>query len=104
MQTLSRRVAKHLCQAGIPAVSAVVVNAVNVRGRSVQTSSAFDRATRVDGRFVIRHNAAVKGRDVLVIDDIITTGATMRQCITVLQNAGATVVTYLALAHTPSPR
>lgn len=39
---------------------------------------------------------------VILVDDIVTTGATMRSCVETMRKEGATVVTVLALAHTPA--
>ena len=43
-------------------------------------------------------NADVKGKRVLVIDDVKTTGATLNECAKVLKNAGATAVYGLTVA------
>lgn len=69
--------------------------------KSVETSGATDRAARVGGRVRVRQVAQVRGRMVVVIDDIVTTGATMRACMKALEQAGAHVVAGLALAATP---
>lgn len=45
--------------------------------------------------------AAVAGRTVLLVDDIITTGATCAEAVAVLRNAGAASVDVLLLAHAP---
>ncbi|WP_338069775.1 ComF family protein [Bifidobacterium santillanense] len=47
------------------------------------------------------HGNACAGRDVVIVDDIVTTGATMRACADALRDAGARVVCGLALAATP---
>lgn len=41
----------------------------------------------------------VKGRRILLLDDVITTGATMRECAQTLTKAGAAEVTVVALAR-----
>ena len=68
---------------------------------SVGLSSA-DRQRNIAGRVkVVR---AVNGKvgttgEVVVVDDVVTTGATACESVRVLQTAGATVVAVLALAN-----
>jgi predicted amidophosphoribosyltransferase len=57
-----------------------------------------DRASRVAGRFRARD---VAGRRWLLVDDVVTTGATLREAARTLRVAGATEVRCLALAATP---
>ena len=58
--------------------------------------SSTDRQRNVAGR--VRLCSAVAG-DALVVDDIVTTGATARESVRVLRTAGARVVAVLAVAH-----
>jgi ComF family protein len=58
------------------------------------TESQFEltpsgRRRNLKGAFVVADPAAVAGRDVLLVDDIYTTGATARECARVLRQAGA---------------
>ena len=57
------------------------------------------RAKAVKGAFSIREPAAVKGRAVLLIDDIYTTGATVNACAKALKRAGASRVEVLCWAR-----
>lgn len=59
------------------------------------------RAANVGHAFVVAQSgrAAVSGRWVVLIDDVVTTGATMTGCSAALYAAGATAVSGLALAR-----
>lgn len=57
------------------------------------------RLNNVKGSFQINHPQIVSGRRVIVVDDVITTGATVTEIKKVLKDAGARVVLGLAVAH-----
>lgn len=61
--------------------------------------SAEDRFRNMDDAF-FGNPAKLKGKSILVIDDIITTGATMNQCAKALFKAGADKVYGLSVAKT----
>jgi predicted amidophosphoribosyltransferase len=65
---------------------------------SVGLSSA-DRQRNIAGRVKITKHREVLANDVLVVDDIVTTGATAGESIRVLRIAGAHVAGVLAIAH-----
>lgn len=67
--------------------------------------SAAARRTNVRGAFRVPKpaRAAVKGKTVLVVDDVLTTGATASACARVLKRAGAKCVFVLALARVVRP-
>ncbi|WP_426957174.1 ComF family protein [Muricoccus radiodurans] len=68
--------------------------------------SAAGRAVAVEGAFVIARRAIhrVAGRRVLLVDDVLTSGATAGACARVLLRAGASAVDVLAAARVPDPR
>ncbi len=61
------------------------------------------RLTNVECAFVARQPRAVKGRWVLLVDDVATTGATLSACRDALLEAGARGVTALCLARAGAP-
>lgn len=63
---------------------------------------AWGRYSRIQGAFGADQIGLIQGRSVLVVDDIVTTGATMREAGRVLREAGAQSVYGLALSHVES--
>jgi ComF family protein len=66
--------------------------------------SATARARMLDGAIAVRRPAAVAGRHVLLVDDVLTSGATARACTGALLAAGAAGVDVLVAARVRSPR
>jgi ComF family protein len=58
-----------------------------------------ERRDNVKGAFAVPDPAAVKGKSVLLIDDLFTTGSTVRECARVLRKAGARQVEVLTVAR-----
>ncbi len=58
-----------------------------------------DRKTNVKNRFAVKNTADFKAKNVLLIDDILTTGHTASECAKALKNAGAASVTVLTCAR-----
>jgi ComF family protein len=57
------------------------------------------RRQNLRGAFFVPHPARIQGRDILLVDDIYTTGATARACSRVLRNAGARSVRVATVAR-----
>jgi len=60
--------------------------------------SAEQRLANVTGAFVCK-DRTISGARVVLIDDVLTTGATMAACAEVLAAAGARIVWGMALTH-----
>jgi ComF family protein len=72
------------------------------RARQTQPQTQLsgpERRKNVRGAFEVRKREAVKGKRILLIDDVFTTGATVQECAYVLREAGATEVQVLTLAR-----
>ena len=75
-------------------------------GPAQSTLPAAERATNVEGAFALTRNssAIVADRAVILVDDVMTTGATLAAAARPLYAAGATSVTGLVLARATSAR
>ena len=69
--------------------------------RQSGTGSREKRAANISGAYRVPDPALIAGKRVLLIDDIITTGATLSECARTLRSAGAAEVLCAALATTP---
>jgi ComF family protein len=76
------------------------------RTAPLDDKSPEERAREVTGSFQVRASRmkAVSGRRVLLIDDVMTSGATANACATALLDAGVVSVDVLVAARVPDPR
>jgi ComF family protein len=75
---------------------------VRVRDAAPQASLPLDqRAGNVRGAFAVR--GSLTGRTVAVVDDVLTTGASLNELALALRRAGATAVVGWVVARTPPP-
>jgi ComF family protein len=98
-ELLARVVARRL---GLPLLPARAFRRV----RATATQAGLTRPQRrenVRGAFEAQASA-VKDRTILLIDDVMTTGATLDSCAAALRAAGAQRVLALSVARTPEPR
>lgn len=75
-----------------------------IRRTDAQTElDAVGRRRNVRGAFALRASIALPAH-VAILDDVMTTGATLAECAHVLRRAGVSRVDVWALARAPSPR
>jgi ComF family protein len=58
-----------------------------------------ERKENLLGAFQLKNPAFVRGKKILLVDDVFTTGATMEECAKVLKQAGAREVWGVAIAR-----
>ncbi len=94
---LAAHVARELGLDLVP--GALTLGAVRARSRGLGRREC---ATRMRGAFRAAPTR-VRDRPVVLVDDVVTTGATVAECARVLRAAGAPRVEVIALARVPSP-
>lgn len=82
---------------GVPVLEEVLVRAQPTTPQTQLEAEA--RWRNVAGAFAVRQPALVRGRALLLIDDVLTTGATAQACTRALRGAGAARVDVLTFAH-----
>jgi ComF family protein len=78
-----------------------------VRVRDTPRQASLDRAcrlTNVRGAFEVRQRERVRGRDILLVDDVCTTGATLDACSIAMRDAGVRSVAYAVVARSDWPQ
>ena len=81
---------------GIPVCNALL------RIRNTTTQVGFDRKKRMENlrnAFAMRHSMDVRGRHLILIDDVLTTGSTLDECASVLVKAGAASIRAITVAR-----
>jgi predicted amidophosphoribosyltransferase len=57
------------------------------------------RLQNIHGCFSMKHPEVIRDRNIILIDDIVTTGATVKEAARILKKAGAKKVLIFSMAH-----
>ena len=97
------RMAQPLARAvGVPVVTDALTRARSTRRQ--EGLSLDERLANVAGAFWVARPEAVEGKRILLVDDVLTTGATASACAQALLDAGAQSVFAVALATVEFPQ
>jgi ComF family protein len=94
-QAIARALRQH------PAAPAVAPDLL-IRKRRTPSQGRRTRSQRADnvrGAFRVSENAVIQGKRIVLIDDVLTSGATVEECAKVLRRAGAARIDVLTLAR-----
>ncbi len=93
----ARLIAKQLGKLlGIRESQRLLVRTKNTDSQSLL--NRIDRLENVKDAFEVSDVSAVRGKSILLVDDILTTGTTLNECCKVLKNAGADTITAAVVA------
>ena len=76
-----------------------VLKRIGVAISQTKTESKEERESNVAHQFIVTQKAKIRGRNVLLIDDVVTTGATLKSAADTLMKAGAKEVRAIVVAH-----
>jgi len=85
----------------IPLLEQLIVRRRRTRPQS-RIVSHPDRRRNIAGAFAVREPDTLRGKSVLLVDDLYTSGSTVNECARVLKEAGAKRVCVLTLARAQS--
>jgi ComF family protein len=86
----------------VPVISDALARVTATRSQTELTPG--ERLSNVAGAFSVPQSAAraVRGEHVILLDDVITTGATLRECGRALFGAGARTISYMTFGRAPA--
>lgn len=84
-----------------------VVTDVLLRGRATESQTRLtpgERVRNVAGAFhaAPRAGARLRGAHVIIVDDVVTTGATLNACALALYQSGARIISYVTFGRAPA--
>ena len=81
----------------IPAYSEILIKDKNTSPQSALRKS--ERRVNLKGSFTVVNSSLIEKKNILIVDDVTTTGATVDECAYTLMKAGASSVSALTLAR-----
>lgn len=82
---------------GLPDLSAALARKKSPHPQHLMAKAA--REQNVKGSFTVKHKPDISMKNILLVDDILTTGQTASECARTMKEAGASSVTVLACAR-----
>ena len=71
-----------------------------VRNTESQTKlSKIERVNNVKKSFKLNKKLQLKNKNILIVDDVFTTGSTVNECAKILRNSGANIVDVITICH-----
>jgi ComF family protein len=98
----AERIARGFCDCGGREVLELKNNIIIKKIDTLPQAKITNRARRlknIKGVFEIKNKESVKGRTIIVIDDVTTTGGTITEIMNMLKKSGAKKVVGFAVAH-----
>ncbi|WP_243708776.1 phosphoribosyltransferase family protein [Actinomadura sp. GC306] len=92
--------AERLRTAGLP-VTPVDALRQRVRVADQATLTAAERTANLEGALAVTSRIRVAGREVILVDDVVTTGASLTEAARALRDSGAHVLAAATIATTP---
>lgn len=96
------KIARGLCASANKSLFELNDRLVTKKTNTLPQARITNRARRlknVQGIFEIKNSEIIKGRTVIVIDDVTTTGGTIKEMMKILKSSGAKKVLGFAVAH-----
>ena len=91
-----------LCRGIAETIKVPVLNNVVIRNKATQTQTRKDRVQRwqnMEGMFGVADAAAIQNKHILLVDDVVTTGATLEACGQALLSAGPAFLSIYTMAY-----
>lgn len=98
MDSIAKNVVKSLKEHGIDATFVKAIKMTSIKVKSVQARGSRGRSLRTSKGLSVNVKGIKSGCKVIIIDDIITTGSTLKNCVKELNKSGIPVFACFALA------